>query len=74
MNKYIIPICDINSGKVWIKTVIAKSNSACQEKIMEELIDLYDMEDTTSSYREFVKLADSNYNILIGDIKDIEEL
>lgn len=74
MNKYIIPICDINSGKVWIKTIIAKSNSACQEKIMEELIDLYDMEDTTSSYREFVKLADSNYNILIGDIKDTEEL
>ena len=74
MNKYIIPICDIDNGKVWIKTIIAKSNSACQEKIIEELIDLYDMEDTTSSYREFVKLADSNYNILIGDIKDTEEL
>lgn len=74
MNKYIIPICDIDNGKVWIETIIAKSNSACQEKIMEELIDLYDMEDTTSSYREFVKLADSNYNILIGDIKDTEEL
>ena len=74
MNKYIIPICDIDNGKVWIKTIIAKSNSACQEKIIEELIDLYDIEDTTSSYREFVKLADSNYNILIGDIKDTEEL
>lgn len=74
MNKYIIPICDIDNGKVWIKTIIAKSNSACQEKIMEELIDLYDMEDTTSSYREFVKLADSNYNILIGEIIDIETL
>ena len=42
MNKYIIPICDIDRGKIWIKTVIAKSNSACQEKIMEELIDIYD--------------------------------
>lgn len=74
MNKYIIPICDIDRGKVWIKTVIAKSNSACQEKLMAELIDLYDMEDTATSYREFIKLADSKYNILIGDIKDTEEL
>ena len=41
---------------------------------MAELIDLYDMEDSATSYREFVKLADSNYNILIGDIKDTEEL
>lgn len=74
MNKYIIPICDIDRGKVWIKIVMAKSNSACQEKLMAELIDLYDMEDTATSYREFIKLADSKYNILIGDIKDTEEL
>lgn len=74
MNKYIIPICDIDRGKVWIKTVVTKSNSACQEKLMAELIDLYDMEDTATSYREFIKLADSKYNILIGDIKDTEEL
>lgn len=74
MSKYIIPICDIDRGKIWIKTVIAKSNSACQEKIMEELIDIYDMENTASSYREFVQLVDSKYNILIGDIKDTEEL
>ena len=74
MNKYIIPICDIDRSKVWTKTVIAKSNSACQEKLMAELIDLYDMEDSATSYREFVKLADSNYNILLGDIKDTEEL
>ena len=74
MNKDIIPICDIDGGLVWIQTIIAQSNSACQEKLMSEIIDLYDMEDTTTSYREFIKLADSKYNILIGDIKDIEEL
>ena len=73
MNKYIVPICDIEAGDIWIKTIIARSNSDCQEKIIEELIDMYDMEDNTS-YREFVELADSKYNILIGDIKDIEEL
>lgn len=74
MNKYIIPICDIDTSKIWTKTIIAKSNSACQEKLMEELIEIYDMEDIATSYREFVKLADSKYNILIGDIKDTEEL
>ena len=74
MNKYIVPICKIEAGDIWIKTIIARSNSDCQEKIIEELIDMYDMEDNTSSYREFVELADSKYNILIGDIKDIEEL
>lgn len=74
MNKYIIPICDIESGNIWLKTIIAKSHSACQEKLMEELINIYDMEDVASTYREFVELADSKYNILIGDVKDIEEL
>ncbi len=53
---------------------MARSSSACQEKIMDELINLYDMEDSSSSYREFVELADSKYNILIGEITDIETL
>lgn len=74
MNKYLIPICDIESGQIWIKVIMARSSSACQEKIMDELINLYDMEDSSSSYREFVELADSKYNILIGEITDIETL
>lgn len=74
MNKYIIPICDIDNGKVWLMTVMAATNSACQDKIMSNLIDKYDIEDNSSNYREFVEIADIEYNILIGDIKDIEEL
>lgn len=74
MNKYIIPICDIDNGYVYNKIIIAKSNINCQEKIILDLIDMYDIEDTSSNYQEFVKLADIKYNILIGDIKDIEEL
>lgn len=74
MNKYIIPICDISAGQVWIKTIIAKSTSDCKDKLMAELIDLYDMEDTAVSFREFVQFLDTNYDILIGDIKDTEEL
>lgn len=74
MNKYIIPICDLDSNRVWIKTIVARSNADCQEKLIEELIELYDIDDNTSNYKEFVKLADTEYNILIGNIKDIEEL
>lgn len=74
MNKYIIPICDIESGIVWIETIVAKSTSACQEKVMAILIDRYEIDDDVMNYREFIKLSDSKYNILIGDIKDIEEL
>lgn len=73
MNKYIIPICDIDSGNVWTHVIIARSYLDCEEKLMAELTELYDIEDTLN-YREFVELADTKYNILIGDITDTEEL
>lgn len=72
MNKYIIPICDIQSGKVWNQIIIARNVSDCQEKITGFLIEKYNLEDCLT-YREFVTLADKN-DILIGEIKDIETL
>ena len=72
MNKYIVPICD--GYKVFIKVISAKSHTACQEKIIEFLVDMYDIEDNTTNYREFVNFVDSEYDILIGEIKDIEEI
>lgn len=73
MNKYIIPICDIKNGKVYIKTIVAKSYADCQEKLMADLTMTYDIEDCVN-YREFVQVADSEYDVLIGDIKDVEEI
>jgi hypothetical protein len=73
MNKYLIPICDIQAGSIWIHTIAAKSTLDCQEKLMKYLIDTYDMEDC-DSYRTFIETADSKYDILIGSIEDIEEL
>lgn len=72
MNKYIIPICDIQGGQVWIHTITAKTIKECQEKIMEELLERYDLEETIT-YQDFVDILDQN-DILIGNIKDIEEL
>jgi hypothetical protein len=73
MNKYVIPICDISSGNIWTHTISAKSRFDCQDKLMEELTDMYEIEDC-DNYRDFVEVADSKYDILIGDIKDLEEL
>ena len=56
MNKYIIPICDIENSKVYIKTIIAKSNLECQEKLTLYLIDTYNINDTSLNYREFINL------------------
>lgn len=72
MNKYVVPICDIQAGAVWNQIVIARNVSDCQEKITSFLIEKYDLDDCLT-YREFVALADAN-DILIGEIKDIETL
>lgn len=72
MNKYVVPICDIQAGTVWNQIVIARNVSDCQEKITSFLIEKYDLSDCLT-YREFVALADEN-DILIGEIKDIETL
>ena len=72
MNKYIIPICDIQAGLVWNQIIIARDVINCQEKLVEFLIEKYDLDDCLT-YREFVILADKN-DILIGEIKDIETL
>jgi hypothetical protein len=73
MNKYIIPICDIQAGSIWTHVIMAKSRSDCEEKLINKLIELYDVLDNFNTYREFVENADE-HDILIGDITDIEEL
>lgn len=73
MNKYVIPICDIQAGQVYNKVIVAKSYNACQDKLMEFLINEYDCMQECLSYQEFVELADDN-DILIGKITDIEIL
>lgn len=72
MYKYIIPICDIQAGRVWDEPVIARSMSECEEKLIKILTDKYDYLDDCLTYREFVAHADEN-DILIGKITDIEE-
>lgn len=74
MNKYLIPVCDAsNNAKCWIEVILSRSNSECQEKLMNKLLDKFDYLEEASTYNEFVRKADSA-NIIIGKITDIDEI
>lgn len=69
MNKYIIPVCNIPDSKIYNLTIMANSNSECQDKIMDKFSEYSDCID----YHDFVRDLDSQ-DILIGTITDVEEL
>ena len=69
MNKYIIPVCNIQESKVYNAIIIAHSSSACQDKLM----DMFSKYSDKDNYRDFVKDLDEQ-DILIGKITDVEEL
>lgn len=69
MNKYIIPVCDINKSKVYNLTIMATSCSDCEDKIIEKFSKYSESDD----YDEFLDDLDKK-DILIGQITDIEEL
>ena len=69
MNKYIIPVCDINKSKVYNLTIMDTSCSDCEDKIIEKFSKYSESDD----YDEFLDDLDKN-DILIGQITDIEEL
>lgn len=69
MNKYIIPVCNINKSEVYNLIIMATSYSDCEYKIMEKFSKYSENDD----YNEFLDDLDKN-DILIGQITDIEEL
>lgn len=68
-NKYIIPICEIQKSKVYNICLDAVSLSHCEDKIMELFRDYSDKDE----YGEFIEDLDKNKDILIGEIKEIDE-
>lgn len=69
MNTYIVPICNVENSKVYIKKVVASSFSECQDKLMEDFEDYSE----SSTYSDFIEDLRDN-DILIGKITDIEEI
>jgi hypothetical protein len=68
MNKYLVPVCKIQSSKVYNLIIIAKSFEDCEEKVMEKFPNI-----EGDDYESFLVNADKQ-DILIGSIKDVEEL
>lgn len=68
-NKYIIPICEIQKSKVYNICLDGVSLSHCEDKIMELFRDYSECDE----YADFVKDLDKNRDILIGEIKEIDE-
>lgn len=72
MNKYIIPICNLVNTNIFIKVVLATSIDDCEDKIMNDYSEKYDR--NFYDYEEFLEIMDSEYDIAIGDIIDIETI
>lgn len=74
MNKYIIPVCLVREDINWLVTIMARSISDCQDKLITMISEKYEIEEEFVDYREFKYTVDSKYDIIIGDIKDYETL
>lgn len=70
MNTYIIPICDLIEAIVWNHKELANSIADCQNKLMEEYSENYEV--NFDDWNEFVKIMDEKFNIAIGEVTDIE--
>lgn len=74
MNKYIIPVCLVREDINWLEVVMARSISDCQDKLITIISEKYEIDEEFDNYREFKRTVDSEYDIIIGDIKDYETL
>jgi hypothetical protein len=72
MNKYVIPICDTKDDLIYNLVISANSISDCEAKLMEKMSERYDI-DPEFDFNEFIDDM-GEYDVLIGEIQDIEEL
>jgi hypothetical protein len=69
MNKYLIPVCDLDD--IYIISVSARSISEAKDKFISEICEIYKL-DCIMDWDSFLDLCDAE-KILIGNIYDIEE-
>lgn len=67
---YLMPVCD--SGGCYISHATARSHNEAEEKLIQELVETYELDDTVYSLNELKEIL-NEYDIVIGDIYDIEE-
>lgn len=69
INRYIVPICDINKNQIYNLIIPATSISDCQDKIMIKFSEYSESDE----WKRFLKDLDVK-DVMIGEINDIEEL
>lgn len=74
MNEYLIPICNIKDDDIYIETIHAASMNEAENKLMYRLMDRYDYLPDADRYDEFVDICSEDYDLLIGSIKELDEL
>ncbi len=67
---YLMPVCD--SDGCYISHVTARSHNEAEEKLIQELVETYELDNTVYSLDELKEVL-NEYDIVIGDIYDIEE-
>lgn len=70
MNTYLIPIDD--NSECYIHHVYARSNKEAKDKIIDDFIEIYELEDDVESWEDLLTALDG-MGVLIGDIYDKEE-
>lgn len=72
MNTYIVPVADISSDPyVWIEIIKARSLSDAQDKIIDRFVEEYEL-NYPIDWEDFITILYES-NLIIGEIKDIEE-
>ncbi len=70
MNIYLCPILD--DAGIYIKKLVCNTREQCEDKIKNAYTEVYDVDDTLD-FDVFCQILCDKYEILIGDIYEIDE-
>lgn len=71
MTTYLLPCA--NAQDCWIEKVRARNFTDAQQKFINAFIEDYEDIDIPSDWEDLIKILNTQADIIIGDIYDIEE-
>lgn len=71
MTTYLLPCCE--GSYCWIEKVRVRNFSDAQQKFINAFIEDYENIDVPSDWEDLIKILNTQADIVIGDIYDIEE-
>ena len=76
-NSYLVSFVDLTVPKTWIKRFEGRSIDSIQTKIQQYVENHWEWEEDEKfplDYNDFIEYLKDNYDILIGDIQDIDTI